>query len=405
MNILFLSRWFPFPANNGSKLRIANLLRQLRRNHQIDLVSFTAPGERIDMDEAGAICRTVAVVPYQPFQPDQTRSLAGLLSVTPRSVQATYSHALQMEADRQVANAAPDLVIASQIDMIPYVRSQWEIPAILEELELTTLYEQYTAAATSLARLRYGLTWVKVRRYLAQVLPRFAACTVASGQELGMIRQAVPGYRGHLRVVPNGVDLQRYAGDFGPLQPGSVIYSGAVTYAANRDAVDFFAAQVFPAVRAAVPNATFSVTGATGDVPIAALQAQAGVRFTGYVDDVRPILAQSMVSVIPLRIGGGTRLKLLESAALGTPVVATRKGAEGVDFIAGRDILIADDAAEFGRAVADVLTKPALRDALGRSARAAVARYDWSQLACHLLELVDTVVFDENRTRLAGQRS
>ena len=82
MNILFLSRWFPFPANNGSKLRIANLLRQLRRNHQIDLVSFTAPGERIDMDEAGAICRTVAVVPYQPFQPDQTRSLAGLLSLS-----------------------------------------------------------------------------------------------------------------------------------------------------------------------------------------------------------------------------------------------------------------------------------------------------------------------------------
>lgn len=404
MNILFLSRWFPFPADNGSKLRIANLLRQLQGAHQVDLVSFVAPGERIDLDAAGSICRSVATVSYQPFQPEQPRAIAGLLSLAPRSVRATYSHTFQMEVDRKVADTAPDLVIASQIDMIPYVRNQWDVPAILEEVELTTLFEQHAAARSALARLRYGLTWVKWRRYLAGALPRFAACTVASSQELGMLRQAAPNYHGHLHILPNGVEMQRYIGDYGTPQPGSVIYSGAVTYAANRDAVDFFVSQIFPAVRAAVPHATFSVTGGTGNVPIASLQAQAGVNFTGYVDDIRPLVAQSAVSVIPLRIGGGTRLKLLESAALGTPVVATRKGAEGIDLVAGRDILIADDASDFGRAVVEVLTNPALRAALGSNAQRTVARYDWSHIAGELLALVDTVVAEGNRTQLAGER-
>ena len=404
MNILFLSRWFPFPANNGSKLRIANLLRQLGRNHQVDLVSFTAREEPSDMDGAGSVCRSVAVVPYLPYQPNQPRALTGLFSMEPRSVQATFSDAFQMEVDRRVTLSEPDLVIASQIDMIPYVRSRWGIPAILEEVELTTLYEQHSAARTSLARLRYGLTWTKLRRYLASVLPRFAACTAASSQELALIREAVPGYRGHLGVVPNGVDLHHYAADYGPYQPESIVYSGAVTYAANRDAVDYFATQILPSVRAAVPTVAFTVTGSTGNVPVAALEAQAGVRFSGYLDDIRPLLAQSAVSVIPLRIGGGTRLKLLESAALGTPVVATRKGAEGIDFVAERDILIADDAVDFGRAVIRVLTDPALRTALGRSAQNAVARYDWTQVAEQLLRLVDTVVAEGSRSRLAGER-
>ena len=402
MNILFLSRWFPFPANNGARLRIANLLRQLQRQHQVDLVSFTAPDETIDMEEARAVCRSVETAPYRPFQPDQAQAFAGLLSTAPRSVQATFSAALQSAADRHVADATPDLVIASQVDMVPYVRSQWRIPAILEELELTTLYEQYAAAPTSLAKLRHGLTWTKLRHYLAQVLPRFSACTVVSSQELSVVRQAVPGYRGRLSVLPNGVDLQHYAGDFGQPLAGSVIYSGAVTYAANHDAVEFFASQIFPAVRAEVPDAAFTVTGGTGAVPVAALQSQAGVRFTGYVDDIRPALARSWLSVGPLRVGGGTRLKLLESAALGTPVVATHKGAEGLDFVDGRDLLIADSPQEFGRAVIDVLTKPALREMLGQNARTAVARYDWSSLAQQLLELVDSVAAEGNGARLAG---
>jgi glycosyltransferase involved in cell wall biosynthesis len=261
--------------------------------------------------------------------------------------------------------------------MTPYVAALSTVPKILEDLELTMLYERFAKERRLLKRLRGGLTWWKLSHYVADLLPVFDGCTVVSDRERECVLQVSPGY-GPIGVVPNGVDVVHFAGDFGAPEIDTLVYPGALTYSANLDAMEFFLGKVFPLIRAERPDVRISITGKTDGVALDRLPRDDGVVLTGYLDDVRPTVARSWACVVPLRVGGGTRLKILEALALGTPVVSSSKGAEGLDLIAGRDLLIADGPADFAAAVLRLLHEPALRETLSRNGRRAVeAAYDW----------------------------
>ncbi|HEX2981554.1 MAG TPA: hypothetical protein VHO48_14905, partial [Anaerolineaceae bacterium] len=181
MEILFLSRWFPYPPDNGAKIRIYNLLRELSACHTVDLISFRE--EAVSADQAaklGAICRRVDSLPYRPFQPGGRRALTGFLSWQPRSVVDTYSAEFERRAQAAVSERQYDLVIASQIDMIPYA-ARLPIPRrVAEEIELTTLFDRAYARESVLRRLRGQLTWMKYSRYLRHMLMNFQGCSVVS---------------------------------------------------------------------------------------------------------------------------------------------------------------------------------------------------------------------------------
>ena len=201
-----------------------------------------------------------------------------------------------------------------------------------------------------------------------------------------------PNYR-RVVVVPNGVDLDWYKGDFGAPEPGTLVFPGALTYNANFDAMTFFLHQVFPLIKARRPGAILRITGKTNGVLVDRLPLDESVILTGYLDDVRPTVAQSWACVVPLRVGGGTRLKVLEAMALGTPVVSTSKGAEGLEVTPGEDILIADEPTEFADAVLRLLDDPALRAKLAANGRRLVReRYGWEQIGKKLDQLLHQVV-------------
>jgi glycosyltransferase involved in cell wall biosynthesis len=194
-------------------------------------------------------------------------------------------------------------------------------------------------------------------------------------------------------VVPNGIDLDFYSGHFGTPESGSLIFPGALTYQANFDAMDFFLRRVFPSVKAKCPEVTLRITGRTDEVPVERLPLSERVTLTGYLDDIRPYVTQSWACVVPLRVGGGTRLKVLEAMALGTPVVSTSKGAEGLEVTHGEDILIADTPAEFADAVLRLLDDGALRAKLATNGRRLVEKYySWETCARKLEQLLYQVV-------------
>jgi glycosyltransferase involved in cell wall biosynthesis len=396
MNILFLSRWFPYPPDNGSKIRIHNILRHLSAAHKVDLLSFIAVLPREEhLRVVQNYCRSIWTVPYHPFQPHEWEALLGFFSWKPRSVVSTYSRELQRMAEQAVANNSYDLVIASQIDMAPYAAALPVKVKVLEELELTVLYDAVHGERHPLKRVRRSLTWLKTTHYLARLLRFFAGCTVVSKPELERLKEILPDHP-CAEIIPNGIDLRDYQGDFGQPQPNTLIYSGSVTYQANLDAVEYFIEEIYPLIRSRKPEVKFIALGNTEGVAIDHLRRE-GVIFAGYQEDVRPWIRGAWVSVVPLRIGGGTRLKILESLALSTPVVTTSKGAEGLDLKDGQHILVADRPGPFANAVLEVLNDIDLRHRLAEQGRQAVSRYyNWATIGERLERFLLTISAVDN---------
>lgn len=394
MRILFLSRWYPYPADNGSKIRIYNLLKHLSVRHEISLLSF-AP-ELVDDErkkEMLKFCKQVEIATYRPFNPTRVKALLGYFSLKPRSVVDTFNTEMQQHIEHLRQERTYDLVIASEIDMAPYAAMIDSVPRIFEDIELTPLYERYIRQPNPIWKVRNGFTWIKTARYTNQLLQNFDGVTVVSRQEKHRVEQVSPGYS-PIQVVPNCVDVEQYNGDFGSPEPDTLVFSGSLTYKANFDAVDYFVHDIFPLVKKECPQVKFIITGRLDGVPLDRLPKNDGVVFTGFLLDVRPRVARSWVNVVPLRIGGGTRLKILESLALGTPVVSTGKGAEGLDLIPGRDLLIADSPVEFAASILRLLQDASLREELSRAGRKTVIEnYDWGITApdfCGFVEEVAT---------------
>lgn len=387
MRVLFLSRWFPHPANNGSKIRVLNLLKALQVEHEVVLLSFATeevvPSSRAAMQ---TICSDVRVVPYRGFRPAGLKARLGFFAPSPRSVVDTFSLEMQTAVEAVAASWQPELVMASQLDMAPYALGVRYAVRVLEELELAVPADAFQRSRGAL-RLRRGLTWWKLRHYLRRTLPAFDLCTVVSALERDLVKQVCPAGP-PVHIVPNGADLATLNRVQATPAPGTLIYSGALSYHANFDAVHHLLAEIFPLILAQAPETRLLVTGSTQGVAVEQLPQCPNVHFTGYLDDIWSAVAGSWVSVVPLRLGGGTRLKVIESLALGTPVVATPKGVEGLDLRADEDVMVGADPQTFANKTLALLSDANLRQQLSAQGRRAVTCYDWASIGVHFNALL-----------------
>jgi len=393
MRILFLSQWYPYPPNNGSKLRIYNLLRGLARQHEVTLLSFAdQPEVEPNAPEIQALCREVQVVPWKPFEAQSWRARLGFFSLTPRSVIDTFSPEMKQRIEQTLAARDYDLVIASELGAAGYGPYFQGLAALFEEVEVGVLYERFAHASSAWSRFRHGLTWAKQRRYLARLLRYFRACTVASEAERQLVSRAAPAYKS-IEVIPNCINLADYKDVHETPQPNSLIFTGPFRYFANHDAMTWFLQEVYPRVQAQAPEVSLTITGDHANLPLPPAE---NVTLTGFVAEVRPLVASAWASLAPMRVGGGTRLKILEAMALGTPVVATSKGAEGLDVQPGEHLLIADTAEAFAAAVLRLLQEPGLRQRLADKAYQVVCeKYDWAATMPRFLGLVERMVNGE----------
>lgn len=387
MRILFLSRWFPYPANNGSKLRIYNLLRGLSRAHTVDLVSFYDPREGVaDLASLHGICQEVKAVAWREFNPTSLSALRGLFGVMPRSVVDTHSPEMSRVIRAALDAKRYDLLIASQIDMAPYAVERAEIPVLLEEAEVGVYAQKAAQASAWPGRMRHSLTWWKYRQYLRGLFRNIAAATVVSDQEKRLLQMAVPDAR-KIIVIPNCMQLQDYDGVSAEPNPDSLIYTGSFRYDVNYEAMVWFVNEVYPLVQAQHPQARLIITG---DPAGKQLPAASNLTQTGVVADVRPWLAAARVALAPLQTGGGTRLKILEAMALRTPVVATSKGVEGLKAQSGVHLLVADEPQDFADAVLRLLREDVLHQQVAAAGFDLVRqKYNWDAVLPDLLQLAE----------------
>ena len=388
MKILFLSTWYPFPPDNGSKIRIYNLLYGLAQEHDVTLITFRAQTNDKPGSTELAFCDRVISVVEKEYIPSSLKAMLGYLSIVPRSIKATYS-AEMAECIRKTLTQDPyDLVIASQLGTACYSRYFRGLPALFEEVELGVPYERYKNSASFKGQIRNGITWFKQHNYISRLVQDFNVCTVVSEPEKRLLARIAPKYQ-NIEVVPNFVQVDEYREIERHTQPNTLIFTGSFRYAANHEAMVWFISEVYPLIRPHVQEVSLIITGDHANL---ALPQAENIRLTGYVDDVRSLIASATVSIVPLRTGGGSRLKILEAMAIGTPVVATSKGAEGLDAVDGQHLIVGDTAEEFADAVVSLLQNGGVRQRLANSAYQLVCeKYDWPVVLPRFLKLVQRV--------------
>jgi glycosyltransferase involved in cell wall biosynthesis len=374
MRILMLSHLLPYPADNGAKLRILNLARQLM-GHEVVLVcpassSALSPGE-----QAIGHSRVVGVT-WSPAHDGS--AWRGYLARPPREIiAATPGLPARAIVDAWVRDWRPDLLIATDPILGEYVRAYPQCQRMVDIAAEYALYIQRTMRlAPPVARPLWALRrlkWVAYTRSLAGSVDLWSVPSPVD--QAALQAQLAPGAR--VVVVPNGVDLE--TNPYAPVAatPPRFVYSGALSYAPNLDAVTYFCREIWPGVRAEVPEAELLVTGDRTAAP-AFLHTVPGLTLTGHLPEVRSLVSSSCAAVVPLRLGVGTRLKIMEAMALGTPVISTSVGAEGLAVTHGTDIVIADTANQFTAEVVRLARSPALRASLSRGGRALVeTHYAW----------------------------
>ena len=396
MNLLVLSSWFPYPADNGSRIRAYFLLRELvRAGHRVRLVAglqSDVAGEKnagVATLQKMGVCETVTV-PWQWYDAQSGSkwgAMRAAISPVPRSVLETPNPALTRAIAAQLTQPT-DLVLVLETGMDAYLPSQMppHIPMVLDGAELSS---PLPAKGSAKARL----SGRKSARYQRSRLRRYAALSVVSADEAEAAHSLLPAPNApRIVVIPNGVDCRAYPPrDADLVQAGRLLYNGSPTYGPNREAALWFVQKIFPRLKSHVPEAHFWVTGRHG-AGEAVLFAPFGaaVHLTGFVPDLRPVLASAAVCVVPLLKGGGTRLKILEAWAAGVPVVSTSIGARGLGgAVAGAHFLRADTPEDFADATLRLLQNKALCQTLSDNARAlARDRYDWERIGASLNNLL-----------------
>jgi len=404
--ILLLTPQLPYPPEQGTSLRNFHLLRALAQRHDVTLLSFAESDRAAGTARLAELARVLPPVAV-PVRTTGQRLRALLTSRAPDMALRLRSEAFAAALAAALRGSSFDAVQVEGIELA------WTIPVIRAASPATHIVLDCHNAETELQRRARQGDWLRPGRWpaaaysAAQVgrLARFegealraadAVIAVSEEDRRQLLALADPGRP--IAVIPNviAVDEYHWTGPAPEEARFDLVFTGKMDYRPNVDGVLWFAAEIWPLVRQARPATTWAIVGQRPHARLAALGHEPGVTLTGRVEQVQPYLAGAGVYVLPLRIGSGTRLKLIESMAAGCAIVSTTIGAEGFALTSGREAILADTPAAFAAAVLALLDDPARRAALGERARGFAARYDWLSVIPLLEEVYSGLLRGDN---------
>jgi len=393
MRILWLKSDLLLPLDKGGKLRTWHLMRHLARRHEITYLAFREPEQpAANVEGMKEVASRVETITRSEPTKGTLRFYADaalhLLDPLPYAVGKYRSAEYRRRLARLLDKERFDLIVCDFLFPAVNLPKRLPCPAVMftHNVESEIWRRHAETKSDAIGRLLYGAQYRRMLRYERRMLARFDGILAVSDADRDTFARLYPGAIAQpAHVVPTGVDTEYFAPSAGSQQPARLIFTGSMDWLPNEDAMIYFCRDVLPAIRAEVPDVALTIVGRTPTPAVKKLAEERGVTVTGRVDDVRPFMRDASVYIVPLRIGGGTRLKIFEAMAMGKAVVSTTIGAEGLPVTDGEHVLLADDPATFARAVVHLIRDTGHRTRIEAAARALVlARYDWSAVAGEL---------------------
>lgn len=394
MKILFLSPTVPFPLTDGGRIRVFNLLKQIAQRSEVTLLALKTQSSDVEsvvhLERFGIRVHLVQQGGKLPSVSFGTL-LRAFLKKVPITVARYNVPAYRQKFRELVATETFDLVHYEMFHVAQF-HTETHLPSLLSQQNVDAAIWRRLCQETA-NPLRKCLYWTQQRafeRYERLTHPQFDIVTCASEIDRQTFQRT--NAAGRFEIIPNGVDVEDYQPAYGSEEEAHLIYIGSMDWYPNEDAVAFFADEVLPKIREKLPDVQFSAVGGNPSPRVQKLAARSQILVTGRVPEIKPYFARATVFVVPLRIGSGTRLKILEALAMGKAVVSTTVGAEGLNLVDGEEILIADEPIAFAEAVLRLLTDASLRRKIGENGRARVERdYDWRRIGEKLYRLYESL--------------
>jgi polysaccharide biosynthesis protein PslH len=397
MRILWVKANKILPVHSGGDLRSFNILRQLAVREEVTFFSYyDGPGDaEYESKLQGALPGSVCVSTGRGPASLVTRGmdyLWRLPDTAPYAVSRFSSGKVRERLQNCISQRRPDVVVCDFLDAAINFPEHLTVPSVLfqHNVESEIWRRHATNQAVGAKKLVYGLEFSKMLRYERETVRKFDHVIAVSEHDKKLMTAWVEPER--VSVVPTGVDTEQFCS--GP-QPGRekplVVFVGAMDWEPNVDAVQYFCTEVWPRIVAKVPEAQFRIVGRNPDRRVRGL-AGPSVEVTGRVPSVVEHLREAAVVVVPLRVGGGTRIKIYEAMAVGKAVVSTTVGAEGLDVHHGKDIVLSDMTEHFAHSVAGLLQDAEARRRLGQAAAALAANYGWPLIGAKFGQILQNVM-------------
>lgn len=385
MNILLLTQIVPYPPDSGPKVKTYYLLRYLASRHRVTLVCFTRNAQ--EESDAAALRDAVAEVHTVPLSRSTARNALTLASslmhgrswIIERDDSAAMHQLLaRLVREAEIAERPYDLVHADQLNMAQFAE-RLPLPRLLDEHNAVwTVFRRVAMQERGLKRLLWEREWRRLRVYEGRVCREFEAVTAVSREDRQALIEAM-GTERDIPIIPIAVDAEREQPIVRQPNARGILSLATMMWPPNVDGVLWFARSIYPLIKQQVEGVRFFVVGQRPVAEVRALPEQdPTIEVTGYVQDPTPYIAASACLIVPLRSGGGMRVKILEALARGIPVVSTTIGYEGIDLVPGEHLLVGDTPEAFADAVVRLLCDPAFGERLAAAGRKRLLeRYDW----------------------------
>ena len=408
MKILWVKAGGLVPPDTGGKIRSYNILRELARQHSITFFSFYQSHDGDQHPSLKDLFDRVECVPLSLPKPKSRSELGdyivGLFSSEPYGISKYCRPEVRRRLQALLDEENFDVILCDFMAAAATIPWNWPTPKILftHNVEATIWRRHYEVAGNPLWKAISWWEWRRMdaaeRRYL-----RLADHVLAVSEADQKAFAPFVG-QGKVTVVPTGVDVEYFHVMSMEEAANSLVFIGSMDWLPNEDAVLYFAEAILPLVKEQCPEVSLHIVGRSPSPKLRALaDTERNIRLTGRVEDVRPFVAQASICIVPLRIGGGTRLKIFEAMAMGKAVVSTSVGAEGLPVQAGENILLADTPRDFANSVIALLHDPNGRRRLGASARTLVEeKYSWRKVAETFARTLEGVKMRSARSASSG---